>query len=282
MRRRTYRTAPRATGNAAPRADIIRNYASVSEIIDAADAKSTHYPSDRADWTYGGDWTDEPTTRAGLLAGEAPAAALAAYEALSSQYSADTLNTQPAPTRRRRQVWSDQGDEIDTDRMNARHDRPWRATVIGRNAPIIRLALNIGLSGGNDSATFAQVAATAAAIADALTLSGYSVEIIGVCATQNPSGSGTVYTFPLKSSHEPLDARRILSASAPGLLRAYLLDQCKEDNGTPTGGTAALPRNLAEIIGTPHIIARHWENGTEISPAEQARRIIDACKSAAA
>lgn len=274
--------------NAQRRTPIVRHYANIGEIIENADRimkDEGHSYATGSRWTYGNDWQDEPATRAGLLAGEAPAAALAAYDALRSQYEADTLTTAtPAPTRRRRQVWADQGDEIDTDRMNAGRETPWRSTRIGRSAPIVRLALNIGISAGNGPEQFAQVAATAAAIADALTLSGYAVEIVGCeIGINNKYAKGAnVYTFPLKSSHEPLDARRILSAAAPGLLRAYLIPQLLIDTASNTAGKCVIPHNAAELIGTPHIIARHWENGREISPTEQARRIIDASKSAAA
>ena len=284
MRRRTYSRRTPTTDNAGRRAPIVRHYASIGEIIAAADAQSSHYPESGASWTYGNDWTDEPTTRAGLMNGDAPASALAAYEEVSRTMDAARLaaSEQAAPTRRRRQVWADQGDEIDPDRLNTGHANPWRTTRVGKTAPIVRLALNIGLSSSNSGEGFAKVAAHAAAIADALTLAGYSVEIIGTVATQNREGSSTVYTFPLKQADEPLDAKRILSAAAPGLLRAYLLDQLREDNGEAGGGYARLPHDLAEIIGTPHVIARHWENGREIDANKQAARIIAASQAHAA
>lgn len=271
--------------NGRSRPPIVRYFASVAEIIEQAEAlQAKHGLSLYADnWALGNDWTTLEATRAGLLAGEAPASVLRAYETIRSRQGSDPLTANgTGPTRRRRRVWHEEGDEVDPARMLAGSPTPWTRTIIGCTAPTVRLAVNIALSGSNTPEKFAETIAHAVSIADAITLAGYSVEIVGVCATVNNmnAGSATVYLWPMKRSDEPLDQPRLLSAGAPGLLRAYLLPFCHLDNASTTGGKCYLPKELPALIGTPHIIARHWEEGKEIDAQEQARRIIEASATA--
>ena len=271
-----------------------KHYGTLAALIDdATEAKGDIRPG-RDDWRYGKDWPDEATTRAGLVAGDAPAEALAAYEIIRAKQEAARLaaSEQAAPTRRRRQVWADQGDEIDPDRLNTGHATPWRTTKIGRTAPIVRLGINIALSCFNTPETFADTIARAVSIVDTLTLAGYSIEIIGIHASTVSTHSrrrsiherGTVYTWIAKAADEPLDTLRLLSLSAPGLCRAYCHALLHRDTGDPARGICQMPHDLAEIIETSHIIGRHWPSDwrgwREIDAEEQIAAIIAASTAA--
>lgn len=249
-------------------------------IQDAETIKHGHCTS-RDDWRFGPDWKDEAETRAGLLAGAAPAAARAAYEAMREEFR-ELAASAPAPTRRRRQVWADQGEDIDVDRMNARHDRPWRSTKIGRAAPSIRLAINYALSCTNGPANFAALAAAAALIADRYTLAGYAVEIVAVHASTGSSSAkrheaeALIYSYPVKGSGEPLDIERLLATGAPGLCRHYVHAIIGRDTGDPLRGICRLPQCTAEVLGVAHIIGNHWEGAKE-----QVRQIVSQASAAA-
>jgi hypothetical protein len=261
---------------------LAKHFDTVAALIDAASTPNTS----RDEWRYGTEWKDEQETRAGLLAGLAPASAFKAYEKVRPTFDALAISANAnGSTRRRRRVWGDEGDEVCISRMLSDSPAPWSRTVIGRTAPIVRLAINIALSCNNTPDDFAGSVATAVAAADALTVRGLSVEIVGTHATArsrhtNQEGRGTVYTWPVKGASEPIDTARLLSLAAPGLCRAYCHSLLEKDTKDPVRGICTLPADAAAYIGTPHIIGQQWSTAggywREVSAADQLAQIIEA------
>jgi hypothetical protein len=198
------------------------SFASVAEFI-SIDAAAKRGGSDKA-WTFG--TSNESETREMLLSGQCTDAALEAAAASKDRALAALAPTMGA-TKRRRAVWSDSGDEWDSDRVNANHEYPARDIRVGRQAPIVRLGVNFTLSCGNSEQAFARAIGAAAGVADCLTVAGYSVEIVGMFACTGMSSKKQfddkpcVYTFPVKCSDETLDVARVCSLALTGLSRFW-------------------------------------------------------------
>lgn len=236
------------------------SFASVEEFI-SVDASTERAGSDR-EWMFGAAG-NESKTRSMLLSGECMPAALEAAAA-SKDRALSALSSTMGTTRRRRAVWSDSGDDWDADRVNALHDYPARDVRVGRQAPIVRLGVNFALSAGNSETDFAQAIGAAAGVADCLTVAGYSVELVGLCASigsssanYNCRGAPIVYRFPVKGSDESLDIARVCSLSLTGLLRHWGLARIKSDTGCHN--SHARPSGAyKELAGVDALVSQSW------------------------
>tara|TARA_R100000808_G_C2147157_1_gene155094 strand:- start:241 stop:1167 length:927 start_codon:yes stop_codon:yes gene_type:complete len=126
---------------------------------------------------------------------------------------------------------SDDGDELNIDRIMTNRDDYWDTMVRDNRRRNIRIGINFTLNADNDEMEFARLGATASVLADVLTKMGNAVEI---CATyccryrgQMDKVHEFMVLFPIKRSNEPLDLQRVMSIATNGILRD-LLFQMKE------------------------------------------------------
>lgn len=177
-------------------------------------------------WRFGSSLKDLPTTRYHLLEGVTPSATLEEIQRLRQQLEASgtyrTTMAKAASSRRQRK-FADSGSELDIDRYLAGDANCWSVTQKGKQAPLVRLGVNLALSSGNSEREFAKLVALLGLTADVLTTAGFSLEILGLMTVHNLSDTfeegGLVVT--LKAADQPLDLPRLGSVSAPGLLRHY-------------------------------------------------------------
>tara|TARA_Y100000361_G_scaffold79289_1_gene70149 strand:- start:14080 stop:15009 length:930 start_codon:yes stop_codon:yes gene_type:complete len=130
-------------------------------------------------------------------------------------------------TRRR----SDDGDELNIDRIMTNRDDYWDTMVRDNRRRNIRIGINFTLNADNDEMEFARLGATASVLADVLTKMGNAVEICATYCCRYRGRMDKVHEFmvlfPIKRSNEPLDLQRVMSIATNGILRD-LLFQMKE------------------------------------------------------
>jgi len=121
---------------------------------------------------------------------------------------------------------SDDGDELNIDRIMVNRDDYWDVMVRDNKRKNVRIGINFSLAWGNDEMEFARLGATASVLADVLTKMGNAVE---VCATYCCGYDGGIddvnefmVMFPIKRSNEPCDLQRIMSIATNGILRDLL------------------------------------------------------------
>ena len=126
---------------------------------------------------------------------------------------------------------SDDGDELNIDRVMTNRDDYWDVMVRDNKRKNVRIGINFSLSCINDEMEFARLGATASVLADILTKMGNAVEIHATYCCRYSGGmvgvNEFVVLFPVKRSHEVLDLQRVMSIATNGILRD-LLFQIKE------------------------------------------------------
>jgi len=176
-------------------------------------------PAGNSDWTFGHHWRDAEQFLEAMEAGRAEPGVMAIARRLRIS-AAGAMTNSEGPTRRRRRVWAEQGDEVDVDRMLADKPRAWQCTAIGRPAPIVRILAMFDCNGTCNTEQFGAAAAAVALASDALATAGYAFE---VWAIQHGTGlkwerMHTV-TACVKGAGEPLDLERVASVYTLGAIR---------------------------------------------------------------
>jgi len=121
---------------------------------------------------------------------------------------------------------SDDGDELNIDKVMVNRDDYWDKMVRDNKRRNVRIGINFSLAHFNDEMEFARLGATASVLADILTRMGNAVEIHATyCCQYEGSLPGVrefVVLFPVKRSHEVLDLQRVMSIATNGILRDLL------------------------------------------------------------
>lgn len=245
------RTIPNEHGH------TVRQFDSVADFMD-----TPAYNAGSASWRWG-TARNEATTRRMLAAGECTPESLA-YAEESRARTLAAMPTTTATTKRRRRIFAESGDEWDTDRVLADHDRPAATTKIGKTASIVRLGVNIGIACVNNQKVFDMMIGTAAGAADALILAGYSVEILGICAaTKNCREKVNVLNFPIKASDEPLDIQRVCSIGLPGLYRGWGIPRQDACPDTSCGGYMYHSDHYAQLAQVDALISAQFQGNIQ-------------------
>lgn len=195
-------------------------------------------------WIFGKHWKNRERLIAATEAGIAEPAVLEIVQRLRVT-AGDIMRNAEGPSKRRRQVWADQGDEIDTDRMNAGRDRVWRATQIGRPSPVVRILAMFDCNGSCSTEQFGAAAAAVALAADALATAGYSFEVWAIQHGNSSSATwGNRYhtvTACVKGAGEPLDIQRVASVYTLGAIRYFGFGLIRNDFNTVNMGSCRTP-----------------------------------------
>lgn len=208
---------------------------------------------------------------------------------------------------RRRGAWSEQGDELNRDRLYSGYGDCWRtARRMATSAqPYIRVVAEIGGASNVKAADLFYSGAAACALSEALVAAGYEVEILGGIFTRSATETArgvqawdNVTTVVVKGFQAPLALPPVLAAlaSSPFFRTAVLASRCraagskraKTAEGMGSAQTLLLehlpvaPRNVQTII-VPRVLNRHDANeavrdavralqGEEAAPAAPAPR----------
>lgn len=165
------------------------------------------------------------SVRRGLEAlrnGEATPAALKKMEEWRERISVDIDAPTLGNTRRRHFVFADQGDEVDADRFNAEHERPWRTMRRGRVAPMIRLGIDSTVMSTDEDDDFSRIGGMVGSVCDVLARQGRSVEVVLFETERVKIGNKAghwVHMCTLKAAHEQMELERIASVATPAFAR---------------------------------------------------------------
>jgi hypothetical protein len=177
------------------------------------------------EWTYGEHFDNHDTHMLALNHGRTSPSLIIHYKKIRnmlerklkvSKYAGQGLSC------KRKRRFTDDGDEIDIDRFLANSDTPWVVTKRKSKSRNIKIAINFGLSCGNNEQSFAKIVSAGAFLSDLLTKMGYSVEVWGVDASGYRGSlklDEVCTAIKIKDSGQKLDVQRVLSIGLTGLFR---------------------------------------------------------------
>lgn len=212
-------------------------------------------------WKYGDIITTEEGNRAALRAGRVPESIYSAY--LKAREACEGMVVEAGRvgnTTRRRRRYSDEGDELNVDRMMLGDPLMWERRRRGAKKRVIRIGVRFGgYSWADGEDKFIAGAAAGCAMADALNVMGYETEIIGFCTEEVFSGDRPevfgqewVCSVRLKASEEPLDVQRVLTSGLTAMSRAFWFGYEEHNLGmgpTVNGYVRELSSAMREELG---------------------------------
>lgn len=190
----------------------------------------------------------------------------------------DTMLTERFESVKRKRVWSDDGSELDIDRVMCGDPNHWVKSKRNGKKRVIRIGVNVSASGGNKEDVFAKNVALAYLASEQLETLGYGVEIMAIDSTYSSSANNlstysedeTATTFPLKRSTEPTDINRIGSIGLPSLLRYYGFRVASVLFRQHNGLCHRTSKEMQGFLNIDVLIQTAWKEST----SEQATRII--------
>lgn len=231
-------------------------------------------------WTYGTTFKNRQETTAALLSGVSTKIVRDVSDSLRGSLElAMEASDMHGLSRRRRRVWSDQG-EPDTDRVLDRRELWAGESRPGKQMRVFKIGLNVWMSCNNTERDFGELVGTACAIADTIAKLGYGSEIVAMFAGTHAYNydRGFVYIFPVKKAHEPLDIQAVGSIAAPGFMRdlGFSLGDRDLSASAWNGPCYVNEEELKKVVGVDYLITRSWRNMGQQSMIEGIRKIIGA------
>lgn len=178
---------------------------------------------------------------------------------------------------KRRQVWREDGDEVDMGRVYAGElETAWRGTVRREVSSIfhVRITINTSAAARREADTLFWRGACACLLVDALEKAGYRAEVIAYHQGRDVYGMGNpdhLISAPLKSSEEPLDIDRMAACTAhAAMLRCAVF-------GEMLSAPYAARQNLGYPIHDRNYFAEgeHVINVDNVWTVEEARRFLE-------
>lgn len=215
-------------------------------------------------------WATGPHGLAGsrdrLTRGHAKPGEISKAHELAARFRANVPPTVIDTTTRRRVRYADEGAEPDIGRYLEGREDCWVDFPPGRSAPRVRLGIQYNQNCFASASDFANVGAHAAALAQALTACGWSVEIVGLVISK-AAAFWHGPCFMVKAADETLDLARILAPAIPATLRIYGFAWRDEyRKSVPIGSSRELPDAVREALGLDYIIGQGWnEANTEVA-----------------
>tara|TARA_X000001382_G_scaffold127959_1_gene116656 strand:- start:1668 stop:2738 length:1071 start_codon:yes stop_codon:yes gene_type:complete len=184
---------------------------------------------------------------------------------------------------KRKRVWSEDGSELDIDRVMSGDPQHWVSTKRNGKKRVIRLGVNVSMSGGNGASTFAKNVGLAYIVCEALENLGYGVEIVAVDACYYSGGYNklsnkqdeTATIIPLKRSDEPVDINRVGSVGFSAMLRYYNFI-CASMIYRQAGGTCwETSDEMKAFMNVDLLVETAFSTGDEKEQATRVVRAID-------
>ena len=253
---------------------LVLDYDSMSHYLDEVEKQiplsQTDHESYDTQWTFG-DHSPEDTFK-GLRYGLAPS------EASRDEYRktlrkmrgivAEAKRTIKTRSNRPRRVRRYAGSSVDVPRYLISKERQvpmpvFNAKTRRADVPLIRLAVNAGLSCDNSEADFARMTATAGALADCQTAEGFAVRVdlcISVAERGPDNDQWTAIRIPIKSEDDPANPERLLSVAFPGLFRSAEFRSAVTHFNYINGRCYDVPPELLKALGYDAMISRSWSD----------------------
>lgn len=172
-------------------------------------------------------------------------------------------------TTRKKRVYRETGSELDIDRVLCGDPNHWQSTTNFSKNKFVRIGISYTLSCGNGSEEFENIAAIGCVACEALTLAGYSVEIValGVASAIGEYSEGGCVTV-IKQANQPLDINSICVSGIVGMYRGFTFDVWDKHLNPDTDKGMAKPttNKFKELYKIDHVIEKKW---TDKSKQEQ-------------
>lgn len=213
-------------------------------------------------WTYGKHFGNHDTHMKALRHGRTTPSLVTHYKKIRSvlerKLRVSKFTGQGMSCKRKRR-FVDDGDEVDIDRFLANSDTPWVVTKRNKKARNIKIAINFGLSCGNNENSFARLVSAGAYLSDVLTKIGYAVEVWGADATGYRGSlklDEVCTAIKFKDSGQRLDVQRILSIGLPGLFRNLVFGilENKWKSDSTMGYQIQMSKEVKKELGFNYVI----------------------------
>tara|TARA_R100001377_G_scaffold65994_1_gene41264 strand:+ start:3438 stop:4292 length:855 start_codon:yes stop_codon:yes gene_type:complete len=223
------------------------------------------------EWTYGSHFDNRDTHMKALRQGRTTPSLVTHYKKIRSvlerKLKVSKFAGQGISCKRKRR-FVDDGDEIDMDRFLANSDTPWVVTKRNKKARNIKIAVNFGLSSGNNEHSFAKLVSAGAYLSDVLTKIGYAVEVWGVDATGYRGSlklDEVCTAIKFKDSGQRIDLQRILSMGLPGLFRNLIFGilEKKWESDSSLGKQIQMSKEVKKELGFNYVIEQEIVSNEE-------------------
>jgi len=220
------------------------------------------------EWTYGNHFDNHDTHMKALRQGKTTPSLVTHYKKIRSvlerKLRVSKFTGQGMSCKRKRR-FVDDGDEVDIDRFLANSDTPWVVTKRNKKARNIKIAINFGLSNGNNESSFAKLVSAGAYLSDVLTKIGYAVEVWGADATGYRGSlllDEVCTAIKFKDSGQRLDVQRILSIGLPGLFRNLIFGilENKWKSDSTMGYQIQMSKEVKKELGFNYVIEQQIVN----------------------
>jgi len=248
--------------------DSVKNVSKIKNDVsfNDGDSKSSQYFDD---WAFGNiaGYKTIKEIRAHAERGTAHPSVLRHIGKYRDMLKADGFYDLPEEMKsvKRRRVWTDDGAELDIDRVMTGDPEYWQQTRRDGQARIVNICINYSMSSDNDDTQFPKLLGLAYSVCELAERLGYGTEITAVRSNFNNSPSNNVYydwerafTFPLKRSQEPLDVNRIGSISMVGFFRhfSFIIGNGLFTNGVGRAGETS--KEMRGFLNADIIIENRW------------------------
>ncbi len=175
-----------------------------------------------------------------------------------------------AETMKRKRVFSEEGSELDIDRVLCGDPQHWSRMTKGKRNTLVRLGVNLAGNCGEDEKLFNRLAAITGVATDILTRAGYAVELVSCSSSYGTAKDNNTLGFDivsvvLKKAEEALDLQRIYSIGASGFFRCWVFQvYCNVLTGQPQSGlgrTCPISPSVQEHLGLDYVIDSSFVNG---------------------
>jgi|21_taG_2_1085346.scaffolds.fasta_scaffold00540_25 hypothetical protein len=251
------------------------------------------FDNDDLRWAFGktdefGSWKK---TQKAIEQGLADKRTLKQVEEYENNFSQSFANTESElQSIKRKRVYSDNGAELDIDRVMSGDENYWSSRKKTGKAQVIRLGIDVGVSWDNKTSTFAKITGIGIALAREIQKKGYSLEIYKVGRTR---GSQTSFVFNqrteskferperailakhdddvtigfktcLKGSQQAIDLERISNVGLEGVFRGCTF----RSQGMALGGFNGYARGEwtemdLEVFGLDCVVSKRWVDGDQ-------------------
>jgi len=182
-------------------------------------------------WTFGKDYPTFSKTIKALESGEVKDRYIKMFEEVKfemyQKYPELYKLSETAVTKKRRRKFSEDGDELDIDRMMCGDPSMWmslpKQVVAGKATTFF---IDIGISAGVKTEILVESVIRSIALVDIVDKAGIATEIVVGAVTNKPT-IGTRFVTPCckaKHANEPLDLSRLLSFCLPGFFRSLIFN----------------------------------------------------------
>ncbi len=165
-----------------------------------------------------------------------------------------------ARTLKKRRVFSDEGAELDIDRVLCADPYHWSKLTPGKKSNVMRIGINLSVNAGFSEREIQEIAGLGLIATELLHTAGFNTEVfaiyIGSNETDQLTQSGAI--IKMKSATEPIDIQRLCGIGIVGIFRAFVF-ACITDvlDGTPTmglGSAHGLDDNMKKMLDMDYVI----------------------------